>query len=244
MEETLLEDVDADVLTLLDTAYASNIEKGRKVVPQLTSSFENTFRLRRFQALAACGIDQVTAAPGHHSFTRALIDSFDQHLRTHGDQGLPTSLLNQRICLIPQRYDTPSQLWTRLGINDIVLKPLKLNTDDELQDSGPPLGGRLKLEFELRDAKLRPDQIKYLSSTLANALVGKKSIGVRGIKWVNMAPAQGHRFAFAGMVMFAIVQWKRVVRQQRERRESSRIVEVKSIGIGGPSVDILDAPSS
>lgn len=245
MEESLLEEVNGDVLTILDTVYASNIMKTRPVLSNSTSETQASNRSRRFEALAACPVDQTTAAPGRFSFTRALIDTLQEHLRIWGDRTISTFLLNQRMCLRPLRYDTPSQLWTRLASDGhILLRPLKLDHDRTARDNGPKVGSRLTLEFELREGKLNAAQIQYLSASLTRAFSGKPLVGLRGINWVNMVPAPWTRFASVALVMYAIVQWRRLVRKQRGRRESSRIVEVDSMGDEGPSVDMPDAPPS
>ncbi|KAH7095572.1 hypothetical protein FB567DRAFT_32882 [Paraphoma chrysanthemicola] len=214
VEEKLKDDeVEGDVLTILDTCYASNVAK-KSGKPET----------KKFELLSACPIDQTTAAPGKYSFTRALIDGLKELLAEHKDP-VSTFRIQQRINLNDRRSDSPAQLWSRSPTSEhhIFLAPLKLHKPDITQPSSfrHTPGGFLTLRFGLRDASLNKEQIEYMTKTLANALFNKALIGLRKVEWLEMhaAPPIPH-FDRVALVMFAVTQWKKVISHRREERES------------------------
>jgi hypothetical protein len=214
VEEKLKDDeVEGDVLTILDTCYASNVAK-KSGKPET----------KKFELLSACPIDQTTAAPGKYSFTRALIDGLKELLAEHQDP-VSTWRILQRININERRNDTPAQLWSRSPTTEhhIFLAPLKPHKPDLTQPSTFRVtpGGYLTLRFGLRDPNLNKEQIEYMTKTLSNALFNKALIGLRQVEWMEMraAPPIPH-FDRVALVMFAVTQWKKVISKRREARES------------------------
>ncbi|KAH7394249.1 hypothetical protein DE146DRAFT_126534 [Phaeosphaeria sp. MPI-PUGE-AT-0046c] len=213
------EENEGDVLTILDTCYASNLVKK-------SSSREP----KKFELIAACPIDQTTAAPGEFSFTRALIDSLHELLNEHKEP-ISTFRLVQSINLNKHRSDTPAHVWARNAQTEqhIFLAPLKPPKVDIAQPSkfrSAP-GGYLTLRFGVRDATLNKQQIEYMTKTLSNALFNKALIGLRKVEWLDMkaAPPIPH-FDRVALVMYAATQWKKVISKRKLERESqSRSVD-------------------
>lgn len=209
------DDVEADVLTILDTCYASNATKSAR-----QSS-------RKFELLAACAMDQTTAAPGKNSFTRSLIDSLTVLTTTHRDKQFSTFNLNQCICKDPRRSDTPSVLWNPLP-NDqhIFLAPLmppavsKDGSEKSQLKSNIVRAprGYLTLRLALRDEKLGQEQIEFLTMGLAKAFENKKLLGIRNMEWLGMKRAPISYFERAGLAMHAVAQWRKFVQKRKAAR--------------------------
>jgi hypothetical protein len=218
------EEVDGDVLTILDTCYASNLVKksGKQ-------------EAKKFELVAACPIDGTTASPGEFSFTRALIDGLKELLDEHKDP-VSTFRLVQRINLSKHRTDTPAQLWARDQHTEhhIFLAPLKPYKPDIAQPSGfryTP-GGYLTLRFGLRDAFLNKEQIEYITKTLSNALFHKPLVGLRQVEWLEMRPAPPiPHFDRVALVMYVATQWKKVISRRKEERASQRMVYPEDMDI-------------
>ncbi|KAF2821322.1 hypothetical protein CC86DRAFT_458999 [Ophiobolus disseminans] len=141
------EEIEADVVVILDTCFASNHHQTvvaaqpsyKLPMPMTTSanshvlddlqtgkSKEQPHKL--FELLSACGMNQLTAAPGEFSFTRALIDVLGELLDEDQNSAFSTYFLIQRVNLKPERRRTPAQLWSRLYSRDdghIRLGPLR-----------------------------------------------------------------------------------------------------------------------
>ena len=203
------DEIDADILTILDTCYASNIAKSAK---------QST---RKFELLSACPFDQTTAAPGPESFTRALIDNLKDLAREYGERPFSTFHLNQRICMERMRLDTPSLLWYRLP-NDqhILLAPLKRGTGSVKPKAivrAPR--GYLTLRFALRDEELNKEQIEVLTRNLSKAFENKRMIGLKKVDWLGIEPAPISYFERATLAVSAVKQWRRFVAQNRGERE-------------------------
>jgi len=206
------EEVESDVLTILDTCYSSNIAKSGK---------EET---RTFELLSACAINATTAAPGENSFTRALIDALKQLLDMFDDRPFTTFHLNQRILLDKRRHDTPSQLWFRLQNHErhIRLAPLKKISQRRSPSLPQPPRGYLTLRFALRDESLNQQQIEYLTMNLSKAFNKKALVGLRRIDWLGIKPARNTHFGRAALAMFAISQWKKVIKKRKQEREDEK----------------------
>jgi hypothetical protein len=211
------DDLESDVLTILDTCYSSNI----------TTTKSGKEETRTFELLSACAINATTAAPGENSFTRALIDALTQLLDVSGERPFTTFHLNQRILLDRRRHDTPSQLWFRMQNHEhhIRLAPLKKHTQRRTPSLPQPPRGFLTLRFALRDESLNQEQIEYLTMNLSKAFNKKALVGVRRIDWLGMKPARTTHFGQAALAMFAISQWKRVVKKRRSERKSACDIE-------------------
>lgn len=206
------DDVESDVLTILDTCYASNLTKGGR---------EDT---RTFELLSACAIDSTTAAPGDNSFTRALIDTLKRLHTQHGEKGFTTFHLNQGVALDKRRHDTPSVLWSLLQHHGrhIHLAPVKPHQDREIKARPlrPLPHGFLMLRFALRDETLTQEQIEFLTLQLSKAFNNKLLVGLSRIDWLGIKPARIAHFGRAALAMSAVKKWRKVVDKSREKRRT------------------------
>lgn len=215
VEEELRDDeVEADVLTILDTCYASNFvrKSGKRAI-------------KKFELVAACAIDQTTASPGKYSFTRALIDALKELLDVHKDP-ISTWRLQQRINLNKNRSETPALIWSREQDNEhhIFLAPLK--TSEVAQPPGfrHTPGGYLTLRLGLRDPCLNKEQIEYMTKTLSKALFNKALVGLRKVEWLEMRRAPPiPRLDRVALVMYAVTQWRKAIRKKKMDRELQRL---------------------
>lgn len=209
-----------DVLTILDTCYASNLTKGAK---------EET---RAFELLSACAIDSTTAKPGNNSFTRALIDTMVRLHADNGERGFNTFRLNQGISLDKRRHDTPSQLWSLKQSSNphIHLAPLKPQETRELKARRLPQlpKGYLTLRFALRDRSLNQEQIEFLTLQLSKAINNKKMVGVSRIDWLGIKPARTTSLGRAALAMYVVRKWKRICERQRKTRLNGAVVRESS----------------
>lgn len=214
MEEKLRdEEVEGDVLTILDTCYASNLVK--------KSGKQET---KKFELVAASAMNQTTASPGINSFTRALIDSLKELL---DEKRVPISTfrLVQSINLNTHRSDEQAHVWARNQHTDqhIFLAPLKQVKPEikQLSTFRSAPGSYLTLRFGLRDAALNKEQIEFMTKTLSNALFNKALVGLRKVEWLEMKPAPPMpHFDRVALVMYAATQWKKVIRQRKQDRMS------------------------
>ncbi|KAG9191752.1 hypothetical protein G6011_10486 [Alternaria panax] len=208
------EDVEADVLTILDTCYSSNLVKSSRQEE------------KKFELLSACSIDETTAAPGPNSYTRAFIDAATQLLDDDPKRPISTFSLTQRINQDPRRMDTPSHLWGRSrnpqpNQEHIFLTPLRCDETDALHEYRPRAKGYLTLRFGLRDASLDQVQIDYMARLLTKAL-NKERIGLRRIDCLNMEPAPPiSHFERVTSVLRVKAQWKRVIARNKEAKEKA-----------------------
>jgi hypothetical protein len=199
------EEVEGDVLTILDTCYASNLvtKSGRE-------------EMKKFELLAACAIDKTTASPGEYSFTRALIDGLTELLSTHKEP-ISTFRLVQNINMSKRRSDTPAHVWARNSHNDqhVFLTPLTL---DPTQRSNlrPAPEGYLTLRLGLKDPELSQEQIDYMTKTLSNVL-NKPLIGIKKIEWLGITPAPTHIVRVARALNVA-KQWRKTVKAKKAAR--------------------------
>jgi hypothetical protein len=219
VEEKLKEEeVEGDVLTILDTCYASNlVKKSGKREP------------KKFELVAACSIDQTTDAPGKYSFTRALIDGLKELLAKHKEP-ISTFFLVQSINLSKYRTKVPAHVWARNDSPEqhIYLAPLKPNQPNTTQATNyrAPPGSYLSLRFGLRDPCLNKEQIIYMTKTLSTALFNKKLLGLSKVEFLDFTPAPPipHLDRIA-LVMYAVTQWKKVINKRREERESQATID-------------------
>ncbi|UPX14577.1 uncharacterized protein EKO05_0005055 [Ascochyta rabiei] len=211
------EDIDADVLTILDTCYASNSMHNRSSGGNGYSEGKSTNSSRRMELLSACPIDQTTASPGPWSFTRALIDTLRDLVRERGDKSFSTFYLNQRICMDVRRHETPSHLW-RLLPNDQSISLAPIGTSECLRASSPPLA-QLKLSFGLRDQSLNEKQVEFLAHCLTKALQNQTVVSVRKIDWLRLEPTPLFQFERWTVIIIALLRWKKAVLTKRGERQ-------------------------
>jgi hypothetical protein len=228
------EEVEGDVLTILDTCYASNLVK--------KSGKQQT---KRFELVAASPINTTTERPGEFSFTRALIDGLKELLDTHKEP-ISTFRLVQSVNLSKNRTENPAHVWARDLHSDqhIFLAPLKPHKPDLAQPSSfrSAPGGYLTLRFGLRDATLNKEQIEYMTKTLSNALFNKALIGLRKVEWLDMkaAPPIAH-FDRVALVMFAATQWKKVVHKRKQDLASQLSSQRRVDEVIFPDEDAMDS---
>jgi hypothetical protein len=213
------EEVEGDVLTILDTCYASNLVKksGRR-------------EPNRFELIAASSINKTTEAPGAYSFTRALIDGLKEFLDERKGP-ISTFSLIQRINVNKNRSETSAHVWARNETTDqhILLAPLKPVKPDKTQPPTfrPAPRGYLTVRFGLRDSRLNKQQIEWMTKTMSHALFNKKMLGLTKLEWVGMTAAPPtHRLDRIARVMFVMRQWRKVVNKRKQDRESRRSQEM------------------
>lgn len=200
------EEIDADVLTILDTCYSSNIAKSARQ------------SVRKFELLSACPHDETTSSPGDRSFTRVLIDKLTQLADEYNDKPFSTFHLNSLICMDPRRHDTPSQLWFRLpNEQNILLAPLQRKTDEPPKKKRVQLEprGYLTLRLAINNESLTRPQIEYLAEKLSKAFGNKKLIGLRKIDWIDIKPAKISPFERVALAAYYFTQWKKAVQRTK-----------------------------
>jgi hypothetical protein len=200
------DDVDGDCLTILDTCYSSNLVK--------SGNQEN----KKFELLSACAIDQTTASPGDHSFTRALIDAMVKLLEEFPDHAISTSHLIQRINLDSRRADTPSFLWSRgqtVSHNEqhILLSPLKKSAFRPLRPKS-----YLTVRVGLKDEMLTQKQIEFMTRELTKTFNNRALVGMRRIEWVDIEPAPPiSQWERVTLIMVFIKKWKDIIKERKEK---------------------------
>lgn len=178
--EAALEDTEADVLTIMDCCFASNIMKGV------------TDQTRTYETLAATGHNLTTPKPGKRSYTRALIDSLKEELnRFEMNERRPfdTFKLNQRIKQ-RQNWSHQPQLFHRnhcAKSRHIRLAPLEKTaappTQQDLTCSGTL---NLQLTFS-KKSNLHGPEIAKLATKLAKA-ARKSDLGITALDWIGFTP--------------------------------------------------------
>jgi hypothetical protein len=234
------EDVEGDVLTILDTCYASNFVKSGRDGHKI------------FELLSACAIDQTTEAPGKNSYTRALIDAIKASLEEEPDQPISTFRLCQRINIDDRRKDTPSQLWSRgksthYNEQHIFLVPLKPAKTIALHPPGyrPKAKGNLTLRFGLRDSSLNQQQIEFMTKTLSKAFGKKAMVGLRRIDWMDIEPAPPtSHFERVASIMRVIAQWRKVIKRNKETGRSQQTSQRKVDQVTIPQSNEADSDNA
>ncbi|KAJ4299206.1 hypothetical protein N0V90_004450 [Kalmusia sp. IMI 367209] len=218
------DDVDSDILTIFDTAYAGNPMTGRRQIGAKGSDQE----AKRFELMNAAARNSTTSVPGPNSFTRALIDALIELVNENGDRSFTTFVLNQRILLDKRRHHQPSQLWSLAGKHERHIRLARLNNEANGAESVKPYTqnktrGYVDLRLSLRDASLSKEQVEHLAMILVNALSNKPALGLRKIDWLGFKPVSMSLWNVA-LVMFAIEKWKKVVVRKRrgENTEASQ----------------------
>jgi hypothetical protein len=217
------EDVEADVLTILDTCYASNLTRRRPIAPNSDRRVVRSDQPKLFELMSACAIDDTPPPPGLFSFTRALVDNLMIHLDENGDKPISTFRLVQQINLDTRQRDTASHLWSRASEDrHILLRPMKSAQVQRYEMYRARVGSRLTLDFDLRDDALTKEQIEYLAKSLGKALRGKAMMGVRSINWVGIAPVQQASADRVALAKRAVTKWKAIVAKKYKERLASK----------------------
>jgi hypothetical protein len=201
--------IDADVLTIIDSCFSSNIQK---------SGVEDD---RTYELLSACGLDMTTSSPGPNSFTRALIDSLKELLDECRDGSFTTFNLQQRINLHKARRDTPSFLWNRLQHHERHIRLARLR-DNRARCTRAllchPINAYLNLRLALKDPALSRDQIEKLTKDLASVFNGRGKLAVRRIDWMGIRkPARTEGFRRGALALHFFVRWRGLVARRRKR---------------------------
>jgi hypothetical protein len=174
---------------------------------------------RIFELLCAAPIDQTTAAPRQHTFTRVLIDTLHEFSHEFRDMPFSTVQLTQRLNLSKQRHDTPVSLWAR-SPNDqhIFLAPMGNQKGKSIKRASQRSAGRLTLSFDIRDRVLNEEQIAYLVKSFAKGFEGKAMLGIQNMNWHGFTSMKRYEFVSVAATIFAAVRWKKVVQRRREER--------------------------
>jgi hypothetical protein len=201
--------VEADVLTILDTCFGSNIQKGG-------AEDERTYEL-----LSACALDQTTVS-GPRSFTQALIKSLRELLEHYGDKSFTTFHLLQKINLQEFRRDTPAMLWDRLqhGNRHITLNRLDKQQQQEnaVLLRHHPIGGYLNLRFALGKELLEESEIKALSQDLASIFNRNGKLSVRRIDWMGIRKPARETITSTVRARHAFKHWRKTILAGKKRR--------------------------
>jgi hypothetical protein len=216
------EDNEADALMILDACYSSNMAVGDTMSSGVTSrrsEMSSVVASRKFELLCATPIDQTTAAPHQHTFTRALIDTLHEFSHEYRDKRFSTFQLTQRLSLSKQGHHTPVSLWVRtLNDQHIFLAPMGNQKGKSIKRASQHSEGRLTLSFDIRDRVLNEEQIAYLVKSFAKAFEGKAMLGIQNMNWHGITCMKRYDFGSVAAVIFAAVRWKKVVQRRREER--------------------------
>ncbi|KAH6838690.1 hypothetical protein AA0119_g11571 [Alternaria tenuissima] len=175
-ERTLIEKVKANVLTIMDCCYASDLLRN---VPE---------HGRTFEMIAASDIGAPTPEPGENSFTRCLIKHLKElAVESSGNYGsyFDTHDLVERMA--KERFDSPPRLWRRIpgSSRHIELRKLKPKNERPVQKSSISSHARfLHLGFALKNDTIDEMQIQSLTKELP-ALFSSKGLPLVNIKWLG-----------------------------------------------------------
>lgn len=177
-ESLLLRDTQADTLAILDTCFASNVNKG------------GVYSGRAYQLLAASGPDRMTAAPGPKSFTTAMIQVLNEWLEEDLRPRMTLWKLSARINDKFYRRQNPCFVQDRFKNHDryIYLAPLRKHRgarekkDKELKDKTG--ASDLTLRFGLGIKTLTKDHIEKLTKELPRACE-TADVELQRIDWVT-----------------------------------------------------------
>ncbi|CAN9166386.1 unnamed protein product [Alternaria sp. RS040] len=175
-ERTLIEKVKANVLTIMDCCYASDLLRN---VPE---------HGRTFEMIAASGIGAPTPEPGENSFTRCLIKHLKElAVESSGNYGSYFDTHNLVERMTKERFDSPPKLWRRIpgSSRHIELRKLKPKNERPAQKSSISSHARfLHLGFALKRETINEKQIQSLTKDLP-ALFLSKGLPLVNIKWLG-----------------------------------------------------------
>jgi hypothetical protein len=172
-ERILVEKVKADVFTIMDCCYASDLLRN---VPEYG---------RTFEMLAASNIGLTTAQPGKNSFTRCLINNLEELANENAGGFFTTRDLHER--MQKGRSDPGPALWRRMGGSSrhIRLRKLKPREQRTEQKAAMPSHSRfLHLGFALKNEIVHEIHIKSLTKKLP-ALFAEEGIPLVDIRWLG-----------------------------------------------------------
>lgn len=241
-ETPLVEDAEGDVLTILDSCYASNIQKSY------------TDKLRTYELLTAAGMDQPTSGPGKNSFTTVLTEELQELLNKYQGRKFATAELVQRINVNLRRRNCPSMLWDRLSRHDhhICLAPLDtLDTRDleKRQLSFQNMQGKasLTLRIALKEERMTQTQTEKLAHWLLKAF-RESLIQTQKIDWVEFRRCPQRSASLKKAVTIAQVASRFVLMGSKRDRTSTELSPTPSPTLKRSrtqeSVDPPESPSA
>ncbi|OCL11251.1 hypothetical protein AOQ84DRAFT_386966 [Glonium stellatum] len=238
VERQLLEDVEGDVLAILDSCFASNIQK------------DSTEQTRTYELLAAAPIDKRTSAPGKGSFTSVLTEELRELLKKHRNQKFSTVELVQRINV--RKKKRPAMLWDRLGRHGHHVCFAPLNTKDlekrEKSFQNIRENMSLTLRIALKEDNLTPVQIEKLAKRLPKAFK-KAQVEPLQIHWMGLS--RHPRRSMGMKEVAAIVRATSRFASMSSKREKNSVEEISPTSTASPitlkrtqdSLDSLESPN-
>ena len=212
-ETPLLEDAEGDVLTMLDSCFASNIQKG------------STEQTRTYELLAAAAMDKRTNAPGKNSFTSILTEELQELLKKHRGRKFATVELVQRINL--RRRKRPSMLWDRLSRHDHHIYLAPLNTEDlekrQISFQNMRENASLTLRIALKEERLTSAQIERLAQRLPKAF-RKSQVEPLQIHWMGLSRHPQRSVSMKGAASIAKAVYRFM--SMSSRRDKNSIEEI------------------
>ena len=237
-ERPLFEDSECDILAILDCCFASNLQKNSQ------ETYPRTYEL-----LTASGYGRVTAGPGRHSFTTALISSLKDLLKENGERRFNIRQVCEKINIHPERRHNPSHVWSRLKTYDhhITLAPLNSSTAVVMEDCNPNktcafLRLRLPLTIELDN--LTEKEIGKIAEAFSKAVKDIKA-PIKRIDWWGLQ-VSGQVFSFPNAIKAIIpaVRWKRAVGAVQPLQSSVVTVDQTVQTADGAYAQKIDGSSS
>lgn len=177
--DNCLQTADADVLTIMDCCYATEVGKG---------GGDNS---RTFETLAAT--DTVTSLPGKKSYTNALIAVLEESFgHEHGKSRVfDTNYLHDRIC--KSLNSNRPRLINR--INSTVVRHVQLTPLAQFVEPKPANTPRvdlcassLRVQIDFaRHKSLTEEQVDLLAQKMARG-AREADLGITGVSWLQFMP--------------------------------------------------------
>jgi hypothetical protein len=237
-ERPLFEDSECDILAILDCCFASNLQKNS----------QETYP-RAYELLTASGYNRVTAGPGKHSFTTALISSLKDLLKENGERRFNIWQVCEKINLYPAKRHNPSHVWSRLKTYDrhITLAPLNSSTAAVMEDFNPNKTRAfltLRLPLTVEPENLTEKEIGKIAEAFSKAVKDIKA-PIKRIDWWGLQTS-GQVFSFPRAIKAIIraVRWSRAVRSAQPLQSSVATVDPTVQTAGGAHAQTVDGSSS
>ncbi|KAI9660526.1 MAG: hypothetical protein M1821_009877 [Bathelium mastoideum] len=249
-EQSLIQGVDCDVLSILDCCFASdtssNTKEKHKRERVITKYFESLMPrdegpdLPIYELLAASGPGLPTPSEPEHSFTGKLIKALKK--LSELKEPFSTHALNEQI-IKQSMGETISCLFNRSPRSHpngrhISLSYLERSLKRQNSFTTDPIKSYLTLKFALKTDSLTKSQLKNLAKKLSEACKEggssdkEAAVGVRSIDWISLHNATGHQ------------DFRRAVTAIRSlRRWRSHTVSRRGGGGGGGGEEATPSPS-
>lgn len=224
-ERPLFEDSECDILAILDCCFASNLQKNSQETHP-----------RAYELLTASGYNRVTAGPGKHSFTTALISSLKDLLKEDGERRFNIRQVCEKVNLHPERRHNPSHVWSRLKTHGrpITLAPLNSSTAAVMEDFNPNKPRAfltLRLPLTVEPENLTEKEIGKIAEAFSKAVKDIKA-PIKRIDWWGLQ-ASGQVFSFP-----------RAVRSAQPLQSSVATVDPTVQTAGGAHAQTVDGSGS